>query len=104
MDPISQAAVGAVASGLAKKKHRKRVGLAIGVAALGGLAPDLDVLIKSNNDPLFGVEYHRHFTHALLLIPVVGAFVAAGLWPLLRKLKLFKSFCLASLGAAPRHA
>lgn len=43
---------------------------------MGGLIPDLDVLIRSPEDPLLAVEYHRQFTHALAFIPVGGALAA----------------------------
>lgn len=43
---------------------------------LGGMAADLDVLIRSSTDPLLAIEYHRHFTHSLAFVPVGGAFAA----------------------------
>ena len=42
---------------------------------VGGLAPDLDVFIRSSADPLVALEYHRHFTHSLLFIPIGGTLV-----------------------------
>ena len=39
--------------------------------------PDSDVLIRSASDPLLHLEYHRHFTHALLFIPIGGLITAA---------------------------
>jgi inner membrane protein len=47
---------------------------------LGGMAPDLDVLIRSAHDPLLALEYHRHFTHSLVFIPIGGALVGFLLW------------------------
>ncbi|GAL32009.1 integral membrane protein [Vibrio maritimus] len=35
---------------------------------LSGLAPDIDVLIRSSHDPLLFLEFHRQFTHSLLFI------------------------------------
>jgi len=32
---------------------------------LSGMAPDLDILIRSSTDPLLSLEYHRQFTHFL---------------------------------------
>ncbi|MEQ9364968.1 MAG: metal-dependent hydrolase, partial [Leptospirales bacterium] len=46
----------------------------IGFAA--GLLADADFLIQSANDPLLNLDYHRHFTHALVFIPA-GALIAA---------------------------
>lgn len=46
------------------------------LGALGGMAPDLDVLIRSASNPLLELEYHRHFTHSLAFIPIGGLLVA----------------------------
>ena len=50
---------------------------ALWIGALGGFLPDADVLIRSASDPLLHLEYHRHFTHALLFIPLGGLIAAA---------------------------
>lgn len=39
--------------------------------------PDLDVLIRSTEDPLLFLDYHRHFTHSLVFIPLGGVLAAA---------------------------
>ena len=44
------------------------------MGCLGGMAPDLDVLIFSTEDPLLFLEYHRQFTHSLAFIPI-GALI-----------------------------
>ncbi len=44
--------------------------------AAGGMAADLDVLIRSGSDPLVAWTYHRHFTHSLSLVPVGGVLSA----------------------------
>jgi inner membrane protein len=49
------------------------------------MAADLDVLIRSNNDPLLFLEYHRQFTHSLVFIPVGGLICALVLHKLLAK-------------------
>ncbi|PXA04479.1 metal-dependent hydrolase [Coraliomargarita sinensis] len=75
MDPLTQMSVGAAAAvAVARKPADIRHALVLG--ALAGGAPDLDVLIRSEEDPLLSLEYHRHFTHALLLAPVIGGLVA----------------------------
>ena len=51
----------------------------LSVGGLAALAPDLDVLIRSETDPLLAIEHHRGFTHSLAVIPVGGA-VAALPW------------------------
>ena len=40
------------------------------------MAPDLDVLIFSAEDPLLKLQFHRHFTHSLLFIPFGGLLCA----------------------------
>ncbi|MGZ0706709.1 metal-dependent hydrolase [Coraliomargarita sp. W4R53] len=94
MDPLTQASVGAAVAALACRKAETRRALLLG--ALAGAAPDLDVLIRSESDPLLALQYHRHFTHALVVAPLIGLIVAAlfkGLffwkdWPY-RRLALF---------------
>ena len=74
MDPVSQGALGAaLAQSVA---GRRRLLAAGGLGLLAGMAPDLDVLIRSSSDPLLFLEYHRQFSHALVFIPV-GALVCA---------------------------
>jgi inner membrane protein len=46
------------------------------VGFLAGEFPDLDVLLRSHEDPLFGLAMHRHFTHSLLMAPVIGCLMA----------------------------
>jgi len=36
----------------------------------------MDIFIRSEADPLLALQYHRHFTHALIVAPVIGAIVA----------------------------
>lgn len=63
------------------------------LGALGGLAPDLDLLIRSRADPLLVLEYHRHFTHSLVMVPVLALFVV-----LLARAVLQRWRALAELG------
>ncbi|MFT7561979.1 MAG: inner membrane protein, partial [Flavobacteriales bacterium] len=88
MDPITQGALGAAAAQLKSPKHLIQAAI---VGALAGMAPDLDILIRSANDPLLALEFHRHFTHSLLFIPL-GALIFAGLFYLLLKRFLVLSF------------
>lgn len=80
MDPLTQAGLGAAAAVVLSRRGTVRTAVVVG--ALAGAAPDLDVLIRSAEDPLLAIEYHRHFSHALLLAPVIG-FVVALLYRLL---------------------
>ncbi|MBI5689572.1 MAG: metal-dependent hydrolase [Verrucomicrobia bacterium] len=77
MDPVSHVVLGA---SLAHAAFARRLGRA--AAAAGGLAallPDADIFIRSAQDPLVAIEYHRGFTHALIFVPL-GAALVAGLW------------------------
>lgn len=74
MDPLSQAVLASVASQqLAKPKALVAATL---LGFFSGMAPDLDVLIRSDVDPLLSLEFHRQFTHSLFFIPV-GGFLCA---------------------------
>jgi inner membrane protein len=75
VDPLTQASIGAAAAAIVCRKAETRHALLLG--ALAGAAPDLDVLIRSETDPLLALQYHRHFTHALLIAPLIGLLVAA---------------------------
>ena len=75
MDPLSQACLGAsLSQSVAQDKTTQRSAMVIG--ALSGMAPDLDVLIRSTEDPLLFLEFHRQFTHSLFFIPF-GALLCA---------------------------
>jgi len=75
MDPVSQACFGAsLSQSFVNDKSKQLIALIIG--ALAGMAPDLDVLISSSEDPLLFLEFHRQFTHSLIFIPF-GAFLCA---------------------------
>ncbi len=89
MDPFSQGLVGAVVAQSAARKANIRKAALIG--CLAGLAPDLDVLIRSGDDPMFNIAMHRHFTHALAFTPI-GAFIVAGLLWLMARRRLALPF------------
>ena len=99
MDPVSQGVFGAIAAHAFSRRDEVRAATVAG--ALGGMAADLDVLIRSDSDPLLFLEFHRHFTHALAFIPVGGAVVGLALWPLLRRrLSLARTVAFAIAGYA----
>lgn len=83
MDPLSQGLCGAaLAVSFSKRSHIKQAAVC---GLIGGMAPDLDILIRSAEDPLLAIEYHRHFTHSLAFIPFGGLLVACVLWLLSRR-------------------
>ena len=74
MDPVSQGILGGSAALSTTRKSHLFTAVLCGI--LAGMAPDLDALIRSDNDPLLYLEYHRQFTHALIFIPL-GAWICA---------------------------
>ncbi|RLQ22863.1 metal-dependent hydrolase [Seongchinamella sediminis] len=101
MDPLTQGALGAALP--QSTAARQQAGSAALLGFLAGMAPDLDVLIRSSSDPLLFLEYHRHFTHALVFIPFGGAICALALHYLFgrrRGLSLGQSWLFCTLGYA----
>ena len=86
MDPVTQGLIGAALPLCFAR--REEVGKAALMGAASGMAPDLDVLIRSSVDPLLFIQYHRHFTHALVFVPI-GALIV---WLVLSKLAARRFF------------
>ncbi len=100
MDPISQAALGTTATQSVLRSPKNLLVASI-LGSLGGMAPDLDVLITSNQDPLLFLEYHRQFTHSLFFIPLGGLIVALALYLWSRRHMSFReSYFFVTLGYA----
>ena len=70
MDPLTQGIVATTASQSVSTKEKIVVASIVGF--LSGLAPDIDIFIRSSNDPLLFLEFHRQFTHSLFFIPIGG--------------------------------
>ncbi len=81
MDPITQGAFGAVFA--QTQGNAKDLAKAAVIGGLAGMAPDLDVLIRSTDDSLLTLQYHRQFTHSLLFIPIGGLICSLFLHPLI---------------------
>ncbi len=93
MDIITQGLAGAVLSQSFAKKSEVRIATVIGFMA--GLLADIDAIFtQSNADPLFQLEFHRHFTHSIFFIPIGGLIAALVLWPLAKKHLSFKRILL----------
>lgn len=105
MDPVTQGALGAAATlALLTKRVPLTAAKLAGMGALGGMAADLDVLIRSDSDPLLAIEFHRHFTHSLAFIPIGGS-IAALPWLASRNLRQsWRSVVLASTVGYATHA
>jgi inner membrane protein len=78
MDPLTQGALGATLSQAGSARREVVTAGVLGFVA--GMAADLDVLIRSPDDPLLFLEYHRQFTHSLVFIPVGGLICAIALY------------------------
>ena len=76
MDSITQGVLGAAAAQMLFGGERRLGRRAWLYGCVGGVAPDLDIFIRSAADPLVALEYHRHFTHSLFFIPVGGTLAA----------------------------
>ena len=101
MDPISQGTVGAAfAQSTANKSNIIKIGI---IGFLAGLAPDLDVLISSENDPILFLEYHRQFSHSLFFIPLGSLIVAMLIFPLFKKSMSLKTIYVASFLGYATH-
>ncbi len=99
MDPISQGVLGASLS--QSLSQRKKVVAAGVLGWLSGMAPDLDIFIRSASDPILFLEFHRQFTHALSFIPIGALICAAVLHPFVRKRLYFReSYLFCFLGYA----
>ena len=65
------------------------------------MAPDLDVLIRSDTDPLRFLDFHRQFTHALAFAPLGALACALLAFPLARRwLTLGRCYVFCLLGFA----
>ena len=83
MDPLTQGVIGAaLPQSIGNKKSLGIIGI---LGFLSGLAPDLDVFIRSESDPILFLEFHRQFTHSLIFIPFGGLICALVLHFLISK-------------------
>jgi len=101
MDPISQAVFGCTASASIAKKDTIKPALLCGI--VGGTIADLDILIRSHEDSLLAIEFHRHFSHSIFFIPVGALIVATLCFFLLRKKVHFKSLAIFSVASFATH-
>lgn len=105
VDPLTHAVLGIACAVAATRdpKNRRPAALA-GLAA--GTLPDADVLLRSPSDPLFALEYHRHFTHSFAFSPVIMLLGAGMAWLLLRAFRQqveLRSLLVPALVAAWGH-
>ncbi len=102
MDVLSQAVFGSsLAQSVAKDRSKQLTALLIG--ALAGMAPDLDVLIRSSDDHLLFLEFHRQFTHSLFFIPIGALLCAFIFYPFAKKKLSFMQIYLFSFAGFATH-
>ncbi len=82
MDSLTHAFLGAATAQVTTGKSLGKK--AVWVGAIAGMLPDVDVFIRSSQDPTVFMIYHRNFTHALSFI-ILGGLIAG-----LLSLALFK--------------
>lgn len=100
MDLLTQGLAGAVMAQAVSRPGEARRAAAIGLFA--GLLADADALIRSADDPLLTLEYHRQFTHALAFVPFGALLAALLLWPFLRaRLGFRRVYLFAFAGYLP---
>lgn len=101
MDVLTHGLLGATLAQATAPRDEARLAALVGLGA--GMLADADALLGSSADPLRVIELHRHFTHALLFVPV-GALVAALLLRLVpsvrRGLGFARTYRYAFLGYA----
>lgn len=91
MDPLTHASFGVACALVAAGRNANRGHVALAGLA-GGLLPDVDIFFTSKSDPLFNIEYHRHFTHSVVLSPLMALLAAGITWLLLfRQRAAFRS-------------
>jgi inner membrane protein len=104
MDNVTHGSLGILAAILmAPPEYRRKAALAGFIAAE---LPDLDVFIFSAGDPLFTLQIHRHFSHALIMIPVlgvIGVLLANLLWKLFRRPAQWRGMWLPAIAAVSTH-
>ncbi len=97
MDILTQGLLGATLAQSVSRPNEARMAAAIGF--LSGLLADADALIRSSDDPLLTLEYHRHFTHSIFFVPIGGLIAALLLWPFFRgRLGFGRLYLFALLG------
>jgi inner membrane protein len=102
MDSITQGVLGAAA---AQSIMQRRLPRGAGwIGAIGGMAADLDVFIRSSVDPTVSWVFHRNFTHSLIFIPL-GGLLAAIPFLLMKRYKGYHwQVILASIIGYATHA
>lgn len=104
MDPLTHSALGVACALVVTKPENRRAASLAGLA--GGLLPDADIFLFSKGDPLFALEFHRHFTHSFAFSPVMmllAAGIAGLILCLFRRPPRWKALLVPALIAVWSH-
>ena len=82
MDILTHGLLGGALAQSCSRKSETRAATTVGFFA--ALLADADALIRSSDDPLLTLEYHRQFTHSLIFIPVGALLASLILWPVFK--------------------
>ena len=74
MDPLTQGVLGAAVGHVVAGRQLGKAAMALGF--VGGVLPDLDVYLVSDDSSVEYWRYHRGITHSLFFGPVIGAGLA----------------------------
>lgn len=80
MDPVTHALAGSLAAKVVTRnntihEHRLQTRDPLIIAAIAGIFPDIDYLSFWINPLIFIADWHRSFTHSLLMAPLWGIFL-----------------------------
>ena len=99
MDPLSHALLGTSAT-LQKANKTEHIKPAIICGIFAGMFPDLDILVRMPDNPMFGLSFHRHFSHSICFVPMGALVVTAFLSVTFLRKRLFKEtywFCFIAM-------
>lgn len=99
MDIVTQGLVGGLVAQTSAGEKEVRYASVIGFAA--GLLADIDTFIRSSQDTLLELQFHRFFTHSIFFIPIGGLIAALAVWYFFRnKLPFARVYLFAISGYA----
>lgn len=104
MDPLTHSLLGGTLVRALQPDSQRKARIWGIAGLLGAMAPDLDVLIQSSQNPTLLLKFHRHFTHSLAFIPLGGLFVGFVLWLLARRTVSLRDLWLASTIGYATHS
>ena len=90
MDLVTQGLLGsALAISAARPAEVRKAGI---IGLIAGVTADVDFFIQSASDPLLNLEFHRHFTHSIVFIPLAALLISFLLWPFFKNSLSWKRY------------